>query len=177
MVAAFLFVLGIGESGEVPIGGTVFFEFCPPGKRFYMTMLSLFFGVGSTTIAVLALCVALLNNTYIYDWRFIVAFGFICEAVSLIFRYFMIETPAFHISKGNFENAESILNIISLKNTGKEFSYNDKDMLKSGLFELDSSINERNKESLLNKKPLLIKQICKKKFIKLSAILSTVYFI
>ena len=173
IVAACLCVLAIGESGELILGGTVFFEFCPPSQRSHMTMLSLFFGLGAISIAIVALFVALFNNTYIYDWRFIIGFGCISEVFSLVFRYFMIETPAYYVSKGHFEKAEKVLNIISLKNTGKEFSFDDKDMSKSGIYEFNSSINE-NKESLLNRKPALVITICKKKFIKVSAILSAV---
>ena len=177
VVAACLCVLAIGESGELTLGGAVFYEFCPPSRRSQLTMLSMFLGIGSISIAVVALAITLLNNTYIYDWRYIIGFICIFEIVSLIFRYFMIETPAFYTSQGKFDKAEKVLNVISLKNTGKEFSFNDKDMSKSEMFEVDSSINDENKEGLLAKNPVLLKEICKKNFIKVSAILSAVSFI
>ena len=177
IVAICLFFLAIGQAGEISLGGTVFLEFCPPSKRYYLTMMSLFLGLGAVSITLVGYLVVLMNSTNIHDWRYIIGFICIFEIVSLIFRYFMIETPAFYTSQGKFDKAEKVLNVISLKNTGKEFSFNDKDMSKSEMFEVDSSINDENKEGLLAKNPVLLKEICKKNFIKVSAILSAVSFI
>ena len=41
MVAACLFLVGIGIGGETSLVSTVFFEFCPPSKRYLMALLSL----------------------------------------------------------------------------------------------------------------------------------------
>ena len=180
MVACFLFFLGFGMIGELIIAGTVFFEFCPPAKRRYLTLMSAMLGSGGTILALTALIIALTNTSPINDWRFIVAFGFVCEVLSLIFRYFMIETPAFCISKGNFERAEKILNIISVKNTGKEFKFDETDVRLSQLYEAKrSSIMTGEHESLLGTAPnkLLLKEMCKPKFLKIVIILSIVTII
>ena len=52
----------------------------------------------------------------------------------------MMETPAYYASKGEMTKAESILSLISLKNTGKEFF----------LEEIDDSIQS----SFLEDKPV-----------------------
>ena len=179
MVAGCLFAIGFSMSGELSLGCTVFLEFCPPSKRYYLTMMSLFSSLGAVTISMVALIVAYTNTSSIHDWRYIVAFGCLCELLSVIFRCFIIETPAYYISKGDNERAEKILNIISMRNTGKEFLLSDPKLLNSGIYEYDkSSINIENNESHLAKTPttLLIKQICKEKFIKLAALYSIVTF-
>lgn len=45
----------------------------------------------------------------------------IYELISFVFRLFMLETPAFLLNSGRVEEAESVLNIISLQNTGNPF--------------------------------------------------------
>ena len=176
-VAVCLFVIGFAMSGELALGGTVFLEFCPPSKRYYLTMMMLFSTLGATTISMIAFLVAYTNTSSYHDWRYIVAFGCFFEIISTIFRCFMIETPAYCINKGDHERAEKILNIISLKNTGKEFILSDPEMHSSGIYEFEkSSINIENKDSLLAKNPtkLLTKQIWRIKFIKTAGICSMV---
>lgn len=179
VVALCLFLLGIGMAGEIAVGGTVFFEFCPPSKRFYLTLMSLFLCVGSTSIALIGFGITYLNTTSIKDWRIIIGFGVLFEIIALFFRFFMLETPVYSYSKGDFSKAERILNIISLKNNGKEFLFTDAGMSKSGIYELeDSSINCANTESLLKKsKNSALKKFCKGKTIKTSFFLSTVFLI
>ena len=180
MVAALLLILGIGMMGELSIAGTVFFEYCPPSKRRYLTYLSLFSGVGASLIAVVALVVVIFNTSSINDWRYIVGFSFLLEVVSLFFRFFMVETPAFCISKGNFDRAEKILSMISVKNTGSQFAFAEDDLRISQLYEGDkSSINDEKNSSLLSKqsRKKLAKLICDRKFLKVSSIYSSVWFI
>ena len=63
-----------------------------------------------------------------------------------IFRFYLPETPAFYISKGNIKGAEKVLNIISIKNTGKEFTFIELDANLSDIYELSKSsmINTEN---------------------------------
>ena len=177
MVAALLLILGIGMMGELSVAGTVFFEYCPPSKRKYLTLLSLFSGVGVMSIAIVALLVVIFNTSSINDWRYIVGFGFLLEVVSLIFRFFMVETPAFCISKGNYERAEKILSMISLRNTGSEYAFGENDLRISELYEGNqSSINEGNSESLLSKhsRQQIARLICEPKFLRIVSIYSAV---
>ena len=121
MVAGSLLLIGFGCGGEVSLAGIVFIEFCPPSKRYLMTFMALFWGIGATSTAAIALAVSLTNNTDIYDWRYICGCGACIEICCFITRFFLIETPAYCASKGDNVRAEQILNIISLQNTGKEF--------------------------------------------------------
>ena len=180
MVAALLLILGIGAMGELSIAGTILLEYCPPSKRKYLTLLSIFSGVGIMLIAIVALLVVIFNTSSINDWRYIVGFGFLLEVVSLIFRFFMVETPAFCISKGNYERAEKILSMISLRNTGSEYVFGENDLGISELHEGNqSSINEGNSESLLSKhsRQQIVRLICEPKFLRIISIYSSVWFI
>ena len=177
MVAACLFVLGAGIIGELTVGSTVFFEFCPPSHRKYLSLLSVFTGMGGVSISITALIIAITNSSSINDWRYIVGYGTICEVVTFIFRYFMTETPVFYVSKGNYEKAQQVLNMISLKNSGKEFVFNDDDLRLSGIYEIENkSVNSQRNESLLGKESRnsFWKNICVAKFLKTCSNLSLV---
>lgn len=179
IVALSLFTLGIGMAGELALGGNVFLEFCPPSKRYLLTLMNLFFSVGSTSIALIGFGVSYVNTTSINDWRFIIGFSATIEILATFFRFFMIETPVYCVSKGNLKKAERTLNIISLKNTGKEFLFTDAGMSKSGLYEMeDSSINCANTENLIEKpRNAMLKKLCKGKIMKTTIFLSSVFFI
>jgi MFS family permease len=116
-----LVFLGFGIGGELSLGGTVFCEFCPPSKAYYLTVLGIFWAVGGTVSALIAFMIVMTNNTSIYDWRYIVGSSFVIEVGCMIFRFFMEETPAFSILSGQVEKTEKILNNISIQNTGKNF--------------------------------------------------------
>lgn len=118
-VAGALTILGFGMAGEITLAGTVFYEFCPPSKRNYLTLMSLFLSTGNITVTFTALMVSLFNTTGFYNWRVISAVGVVIEAISMIFRFFMHETPAYLISQNKQSAADNILNIVSLANTGK----------------------------------------------------------
>ncbi|OMJ76984.1 hypothetical protein SteCoe_23532 [Stentor coeruleus] len=119
VISAALTIIGVGMAGEISLAGTVFYEFCPPSKRWYMTLMSLFLSFGSISAALVAFLVSLFNKTGFYNWRIIVGVGAVLEILSMIFRFFMHETPAFLITQNKQSAADNILNIVSLKNTGK----------------------------------------------------------
>ncbi|OMJ86071.1 hypothetical protein SteCoe_12509 [Stentor coeruleus] len=125
LVAIALSLLGFGMAGELTLGGTVFCEFCPPSKRYYMTLLSLFISIGAIAVTLVALLVSLINTSKFYNWRIIVAIGVAIEICVMFFRFFMNETPAFLVSQNRQIEADRILNAISLKNTGKKIDKSD----------------------------------------------------
>lgn len=131
VMSAALAILGTGMAGEISLAGTVFYEFCPPSKRWYMTLMSLFLSFGSILVSLVAYLVSLFNKTGYYNWRIIVAIGAFLEILSMIFRFFMQETPAFLIAQNKQSAADNVLNTISLKNTGKTL----------GKIEYSSSLN------------------------------------
>ena len=177
IATASLFLLGISIGGELSLATTVFCEFCPPSKRYYLTMMSLFFCLGSSVIAFIALIVSITNETNIYNWRIIVGSGCIAEILILAFRFYLKETPAFYISKGNIESAEKVLNIISIGNTGKEFKFTELDTNLSDIYEFPKStiinIDDTNQTS----KTKNWKEICKRKILKITIVLSLVTII
>ena len=177
MVCGSLFLLGLGISGEISLAGTVFMEYCPPTKRYYITLMSLFLGLGANVVASIALLVSIFNNTIIYSWRYIIGFGVICEAVSLFFRYFMKETPAFYAMKGDLKEAEKILNLISWKNNNKEFVF-EENQEQSALYEFSGSFfalaQENPDDDSKFSTIYLLKQLCKGKLLRATVILSMV---
>ena len=121
MVCVSLLFLGMGMGGELALGGTVFCEFCPPSKMYYLTIMAIFWGAGGTYTALAAFIVSLSNTTAIYNWRFIVGACCVVEFMCLGFRFFMKETPEYCMQKGQIEKAEKILDFISRQNSGKEY--------------------------------------------------------
>jgi MFS family permease len=138
-IAGSLFVLGIGAGAELSLGSIVFYEFCPPSKRYYLAYLVGSWGIGGGILYGAALIVSFTNNT-VYGWRYSVGCGCILSIISLFFRYFIIETPAYCIAKGYYKQAEDTLSLISLQNTGKTFKFEDFD-------EAINSCNENLQES------------------------------
>lgn len=121
MSAGALFLIGLGMGGELCLAGTVFCEFCPPSKMHYLTTMAIFWGIGSTFTAIVAYIITIKNTTEYQEWRFIVGISCIYELICFIFRLFMLETPAYCLSQGRVEDAENVLNTISLQNTGEPF--------------------------------------------------------
>ena len=121
MACASLLFLGMGMGGELALAGTVFCEFCPPSKMYYLTIMAVFWGAGGTYAALAAFVVSLSNSSSIHNWRLIVAACCLVEFLCLVFRFFMKETPEYGLQKGQVEKAEEILNRISVENNFKGF--------------------------------------------------------
>ena len=169
-----LFLLGVSMGGELILATTVLCEFCPPSRRYYIAKMALFSTSGAIIITFIALIVSITDDTNIDNWRIIAGSACTIELLTLIFRFYLPETPAFHIGKGNIASAEKVLNIISTKNTGKEFTFTELDTNLSDIYEFSKSsiIN------LENAKPAAKKnwwsEICKKKLLKIALVLSVV---
>lgn len=123
MTAICLFFLGAGMGGELSLGGTVFCEFCPPSKLYYLTRMALFWGLGGTLSALIALITTITNDSAISTWRYIVGSGFVIEIVCLCFRFFLEETPAFCQESGQIQRMENVLNNVSKKNSGWDIQF------------------------------------------------------
>ena len=121
MIIAGYFILGFSMAGEVSLTSTIVCEFCPPTKRFVLTLLSLFFSFGALTSSVISLIVELANKTGIFNWRIILASLCVLEALILVSRFWIKETPAYLYGKNRHIEAEEILNTISQQNTNKIF--------------------------------------------------------
>lgn len=174
-----LYVLGFGLAGEMAIRGIVFYEFCPPSKRYYITLLSLFLSIGSTSTTVIALLVSLLNSTPFYNWRIIVAVASVLEILTMIFRFFMHETPAFLISQNKQSVANRLLSTISMINTGKSLdepedssSVNPNEFTK----EIGNEDDQRGKEKFIVKKENLIAKLFKAPLRKVTFTIGAVSF-
>lgn len=135
MTAFCLFFLGAGMGGELSLGGTVFCEFCPPSKLYYLTRMALFWGLGGTLSALIALITTITNNTSISDWRYIVGSGFIIEVICLCFRFLLEETPAFCQESGQLQRMEGVLTNVARKNTNVDIVF-------------DERLRSTNKESI-----------------------------
>lgn len=123
MIAISLFFIGFGVAGELSLPGTIFYEFCPPSKAYYLTIMAGFWAIGGVFSALSALLTVLFNDTSIYSWRIIVACGFIVELFCVFFRFFLDESPAFYYASGQIEKMQNVLNKISKQNKGKEIVF------------------------------------------------------
>ncbi|OMJ67349.1 hypothetical protein SteCoe_35510 [Stentor coeruleus] len=175
VVGAGLFAMGFGLAGEISLGGTVFYEYCPPSKRYYMTLMSAFLSFGAITVTTIALLVSLYNTTGYHNWRVIVAIGSVIEIISMFFRFFMHETPAFLITQNKQSAADKILNIVSLKNTGKELSQVDHCSASLNPNELTQEILAHKEDKISTKGAL--KRLFTKPLLKTTIILGLVYMI
>ena len=161
MSALALFFLGAGMGGELSLGGTVFCEFCPPSKLYYLTRMAVFWGLGGTLSALIALIVVITNNTPISSWRYIVGSGFVIEVICMIFRFSLQETPAFCQESGQVHRMENILNSLSKENTSNELVFDSK--LKSKLSDSIASVEETRQANASD----LIKRLFKRGNLKL----------
>lgn len=116
MMDVCLFFIGIGAGGELALGGTVFYEFCPPSKAYYLTRMGVFWGLGGSLSALIALITIMTNKTSISTWRFIVASTFLIELFCAYYRFYLQETPAYCESSGQITKMELILNSVSRSN-------------------------------------------------------------
>lgn len=119
MTGACLLMIGVGIGGELSLGGTVFYEFCPPSKAYYLTQMGIFWVIGGVISALIALVAILVNDTGVSTWRFIVGISFVIEAVCAGFRVLLDETPAFWENSGQGERLEQVLNKIAKTNKRK----------------------------------------------------------
>ena len=165
-----LIILGIGMGGELTVGGTVFCEFCPPSKLYYLTYMSFFWSLGGIIAALVAFITILLNVSFVPIWRIVVACGCIFELTCLAFRFYLKETPAYYISKKDYKSAEKVLDSISMENTSQHFLL---EPPKNSKQSLKSSITEEKKEASVFK---LISKLFNKTYIKVTVGLCLVIF-
>lgn len=123
MVAGSFFILGFSMAGEVSLTSSVVCEFCPPTKRYLLTLLSLFFSFGALTSSIIALIVQQLNNSGLYSWRVIVGALSIIQLLNSLARLWIKETPAYLYGIKKTKEAEEILNTISLANKNTKFTF------------------------------------------------------
>lgn len=126
MTGLLLLLLGSGMGGELSLGNTVFYEYCPPSKIYYLTGMAIFWAAGGTFSALIALITILTNNSGISSWRIIVGCGFAIEVFCMSFRFSLEETPAYCECSGQIERMKTVLNNISKQNTGKELKFSGK---------------------------------------------------
>lgn len=120
MIGASLMLVGIGISGEISLGGTVFYEFCPMSKAYYLTYMAIFWPIGGTFSAFLAY-IGQVIDTQFETWRIIVGISCLYEIFSVYFRFKLEETPVFCEISGQICRLNRILNDISIENKGIAF--------------------------------------------------------
>jgi MFS family permease len=123
MVASGIFLLGVSNAGELTLSPTIFCEFCPPSKRYYLVMLSLFLSLGAVCVTGIALLVVLFNQTGFFTWR-ILAFALVFVQVgTVILKFSLDESPGYLCRVKEMRKAEEILNKISIRNKGITFEF------------------------------------------------------
>lgn len=120
MIGTSLMLVGVGISGEISVGGTVFYEFCPISKAYYLTYMAIFWPIGGTVSAFLAY-VGQMVESQVEVWRIIVGLSCLFEVVCVYFRYKLEETPVFCEVSGQIQRMNKIFNDISMENKGTAF--------------------------------------------------------
>ena len=162
-------------AGDLSLSGTVFCEFCPPTKRYLLTMLSLFLSFGAISASGVALVVVYFNNTEIQNWRVIAGSISIVALLNFILRFNIQETPAYLYGNKNIIEAEKTLNAISLRNNKKEFVLTDLNSVLTQYNKAEASCN-----SVLTELPenppfaMIVKQIFGRKLLSTTIKLSLV---
>jgi MFS family permease len=101
--------MGSGVGGNLPVDGALFLEFMPPEKHGLLTLLSIFWPVGSVIASILAW--TLIPN-FDNGWRYVfLSLGLITLimviARSILFTFY--ESPKFLVSCGRYESAYEVL--------------------------------------------------------------------
>jgi MFS family permease len=111
-----LFAMGSGVGGNLPVDGALFLEFMPPEKRGLLTLLSIFWPVGSLIASILAW---VLIPNFDNGWRYVfISLGLITLIMvtsrTILFSFY--ESPKFLASCGRYEAAYQVLQDLADKN-------------------------------------------------------------
>ncbi|KAJ3073213.1 hypothetical protein HDU98_001971 [Podochytrium sp. JEL0797] len=127
-----LFFLGTGVGGNLPVDGSIFLEFIPASHGHLMTLLSLFWPLGSIFTAMIAWQI-IPNGTCPSDvelpcdllggqnwaWRSTLRILAVSTGVMVFARVFcvhMLESPKFLFGAGRVEEAEKVLKELAVAN-------------------------------------------------------------
>jgi MFS family permease len=104
-----LFAMGSGVGGNLPVDGALFLEFMPPEKHGLLTLLSIFWPVGSVIASILAW--TLIPN-FDNGWRYVFLSLGLITLIMVIVRTILFtfyESPKFLASCGRYESAYKVL--------------------------------------------------------------------
>ncbi|KAJ2554523.1 hypothetical protein IWW35_001232 [Coemansia sp. RSA 1878] len=128
-----LFGLGSGVGGNMPVDGAIFLEFIPREKRHLLTMLSVFFSVGSVVTSAVALAllppfscpdagtcdVSTQNN----GWRYLLVTMSLLTIVMVVLRngwFRLYETPKFLLQNKRRADVVMVLKKVATFNGKKQ---------------------------------------------------------
>lgn len=116
VLCVLLFVMGSGVGGNLPVDGALFLEFMPPEKHGLLTLLSIFWPVGSLIASLLAW---VFIPNYDQGWRYVfLSFGIITLLMvlsrTIFFKFY--ESPKFLVASGRYEAAFQVLQNLAEKN-------------------------------------------------------------
>lgn len=116
LLCLLLFAMGSGVGGNLPVDGALFLEFMPPEKHGLLTLLSIFWPVGSLIASILSW--AFIPN-FDNGWRYVLlSLGLITllmvTARTILFRFY--ESPKFLASSGQYEYAYQVLQKLADRN-------------------------------------------------------------
>ncbi|KAI8815656.1 major facilitator superfamily domain-containing protein [Fimicolochytrium jonesii] len=122
-LCALMFALGFGVGGHMPVDGCLFIEFCPVEKRSYLTLLSVFFSLGSVVASGLGVAVFWnCGDKCPGTWRWLVAILGIISLVMLAGRIFFFdlkESPKFLLSQKDHQGVVIVLDHLVRANANR----------------------------------------------------------
>lgn len=180
MLCGSILILGYSLSGELSLSATVFCEFCPPSKRHLLALLYFNISIGAILVSIIALIVVFLNNTQFHDWRIICVTMLIVIVTSTSLRFFIEESPPFLCRNKNMEEAEKILNHISMVNKKEEFAFDNMTSILNPTFSGAKESAHRSLLTEIQEDPpisVLLKRIFGKRLLSSTLRLAFVLFI
>ncbi|KAI8906498.1 major facilitator superfamily domain-containing protein [Powellomyces hirtus] len=113
-LCALMFCLGIGVGGHMPVDGCLFVEFCPKKDRSYLTLLSVFFSLGSVVASGIGVFVfrGCGENQCLGAWRWLVGILGLLSLLMLISRFMFIslqESPKFLLAQNDRDGVHRVL--------------------------------------------------------------------
>ena len=121
MICIFCFVAGLGIGADLPAIGSIFIEFCPPDKRWRMTLLNCADAIGGVMVPLYAFIYASVDLND--QWRWVTFTVTVVAIISLITRIGLIETPKFYISVHQYEKAGQVLKNLAEINASVHSDY------------------------------------------------------
>jgi putative MFS transporter len=154
MIVPFAFVIGFAIGGELALGGTVYKEFIPASYSSSICILMIGFNFGNLLTLLLAMMACDTQFPGFAGWRWMCFILLFIEAVLIVLRMKLPETPFFLASKGRMEEAEAVLthvrpSQISLINSSETLQRSLLTANEDSFVAVPSSTQEANKTFIL----------------------------
>ena len=172
MMCVLTILVGAGVGGEICMGGVVFQEYCPPSKQWMLALLSVFWCLGGTLGAFVALIGDIISPPFAL-WRWVSGVGTLIQFVYWLIRLKVSETPRYLYMNFRYEEAEATLQSIA-DEIGNNMNVKIDQIDLKPMGTLDNSL----KESLVQKEnSSIMRELFGKKYFRVTTATLCVFFL